>query len=181
MVHLLMPLHIQKTLDYLLVLTKWWSLLQGAVQPCCSAPSSCGALCALFFCRPLKKFLRLCRSRNSPNSLQGSVSNWNHVSATLACSGHRNSSCCIRQRWWMDQLRGPFRSRTFWELYLSSTAEGLEKQDRLPTAAGLAWHLWQLLRAELNSSLCFQRELNRKAQTGCKVALMSGNWLEVAN
>lgn len=62
----------------------------------------------------------------------------------------------------MDQLRGPFRSRTFWELYFSSTAEGLEKQDRLPTAAGLAWHFLQLPRAELNSSLCFQRELNRQ-------------------
>lgn len=82
-------LHVQKTLDYLLILAKWWSLLQGAAQllavvhfvPCFSADP----------CR--RQFLRLCRSPP-----RHSASNWNHISATLACSEHRNSSYCIQQR-----------------------------------------------------------------------------------
>lgn len=87
--HLLTTLHVQKILDYLLFLTKWWSLPQGAAQllpvvhfvPFFSADP----------CR--RQFLRLCRSPP-----RHSASNWNHISATLAYSEHRNSSCCIQQR-----------------------------------------------------------------------------------
>lgn len=180
-VHLLTPLHIQKTLDYLLVLTKWWSLLQGGLLSPAAQLLPVVHFVPWFSADPCRRqFLRLFRSRNSVNSLQGIVQATEITSVPFSMFRTQEQFLLHLAKVMNGPAERSFQVKNFLRALLKQCSWGTGEtgSQQLQVWLGTSCSCWE---QSLSHGFVFKGSLTAKAQTACKVALMSGNWLEVAN